>query len=845
MEQHYGMNNVPSKYKPFILPGATVKYARDRDFDVQHVKLDLNVDPEKKRLDGTAHITLTPIVDNVTRLEFDAVELDIKDVKLSAGKVAGSENGGRKLIIDLDKALKTSENITVSIRYSGEPRRGMYFIGPDKYYPDRPYQAWTQGEDEESRYWFPCYDYPNDRATSEVIVTVPQKYMAISNGTLVETKEEKAKGVKTFHWKQDIPHSSYLISLVVGEFALVKEKAEDIELQYYVPKGREEESKRSFEKTPKMVRFFSDYFGVKYPYPKYAQVVVSDFIFGGMENISATTLTERTLHDKRAHLDFTSEDLVAHELAHQWWGDLVTCRDWSHAWLNEGFATYCETLFKEYDLGKDEAAQYQLQDLEEYMDEDKDRYRRAIVSRSYIEPTELFDRHLYEKGGLVLHTLRYYLGDELFQKGLRNYANTFRERVVETSDFRRALEEATGKSLEGFFDQWVHHGGYPEFKVSYDWDDNAKIAKLSVHQTQAGEGETPSVFATPVDIAFTFVKGVQTKRVMITQREQTFYISLPEKPRDVEFDPGNWVLKTLDFDKPKPMLLQQLQTDRNVIGRVRAAQRLTKYPTEDVVDALKATIMKDGFWGVQAAAAKALGTIRTTLAMRALTAGLKTKHPKARRAVVKALGEFRDEDVAKMLIGVLDEGDPSYFVEAEAARSLGKTRSTKAFDVLKKNLRKESFNEVIRVGVFDGYAELKDPQAIPIIIEWTRYGKPHAAREAATKALGKLGEGKPEVTDHLVHLLDDPWFRVRLESCVALGELLDAKASGALERLVERELDGRVKRRAREAIQKIQAGREASDEFRKLRDDVDKLREENRQLKERLEKIEASTEKKR
>ncbi len=837
------MNSVPSKYKPFVLPGSSLHYARDREFDVQHVKLDLNVDPEKKKFEGTAHIKLTPIVDNVTRLEFDAVELDITDVKLSIGKPASWENTGRKIIVDLEKALKTGEHVTVSIRYAGEPRRGMYFVAPDKYYPDRPYQAWTQGEDEDSRYWFPCYDYPNDRATSEVVVTVPQKYVAISNGILLENRDEKSKGARTFHWKQDIPHSSYLISLVVGEFAVVKEKAEEVELQYYVPKGREEEAKRSFEKTPKMVRFFSEYFGVKYPYPKYAQVVVSDFIFGGMENISATTLTERTLHDKRAHLDFTSEDLVAHELAHQWWGDLITCRDWSHAWLNEGFATYCETLFKEDDLGRDEAAYYQLQDLQEYLDEDRDRYRRPIVSKSYIEPTELFDRHLYEKGGLVLHALRYYLGDELFQKGLRHYANTFREKVVETSDLRRAMEEATGKSLEGFFDQWVHHGGHPEFKVSYDWDDNAKIAKVSVSQTQANNGETPSVFVTPVDLSFTLLKGVQTRRVTISQRDETFYISLPEKPRDVEFDPGNWILKTLDFDKPKGMLLQQLQTDRNAIGRVRAAQRLSKYPTEDVVDALKTATLKDPFWGVQATAAKSLGTIRTTSALRALTAGLKTKHPKARRAVAKALGEFRDEDSAKVLIGVLDEGDQSYFVEGEAARSLGKTRSPKAFDVLKKNLRKESFNETIRIGVLDGFAELKDPQAIPIVVEWTRYGKPHLAREAATKALGKLGEAKPEVVDHLTGLLDDSWFRVRLEAAVALGELLDAKAIGALERMVEKELDGRVKRRAREAIRKIQAGREASDEFRRLRDDVDKLREENRQLKERLGKLELSSEK--
>jgi aminopeptidase N len=710
LEQECAESSISSKYKPFALPSSTVHYARDRNVDIRHVKLELNVDPVKKLLEGTVRIDLRPIVDNVTRLQFDAIELDIKDVKLN-GKQVNFENTGRSIVIDLDKALKTSEQVTIRVKYSGQPRRGLYFIGPDKSYPDRPYQAWTQGEDEDTRYWFPCYDYPDDKATSEVVVTVPQRFLAISNGSLVDTKEDKTKGTKTYHWKQDVPHSSYLTSLVVGEYSLIKEKVDDVELQYYVPKEREEDAKRSFEKTPKMVRFFGEYFGVKYPYPKYAQAIVSDFIFGGMENITATTLTWNTLHDKRAHLDFTSDDLVAHELAHQWWGDLLTCRDWSHAWLNEGFATYCETLFKEQDLGIEEAAYYQMQDLSDYLLEDKERYRRPIVTKTYAEPTELFDRHLYEKGGLVLHTLRYYLGDELFQKGLNLYANTFREKVVETSDFRRAMEDATGKSLEGFFDQWVHHAGHPEFKVGYEWDDNAKMARLTVSQTQVAEEETPAVFQTPVDVSFTLSRGVQTRRVLITQRDETLHFSLPEKPKDVEFDPGNWILKTLEFEKPKAMLLHQLQNDKNAIGRVRAAQRLSKHVSKDVIEVLKIAGLKDPFWGVQAEAAKSLGVIRTSDALKALLSCLKTKHPKARRAVVKALGEFRDEEAAKTLAAVLEEGDPSYYVEGEAARSIGKTKSPKAFDVLKRNLRKESHNEAIRIGVFDGYGELKDPQA--------------------------------------------------------------------------------------------------------------------------------------
>lgn len=838
------------KHKPFALPGSTTHYARDRDYDVQHVRLDLLVDPEKKRLEGTAHITLKPIAENMTRLEFDAVELEVRDVKISDNRqgAAGNnnhkpdfENTGQKIIVYLDKALKTSDNVTVSIRYSAQPRKGLYFVGPDKMFPKKPFQAWSKGEDEDNRYWYPSYDYPNDRATSEVVVTVPSQYIAVSNGVLVETKEDKAKtGLKTYHWKQDVPHVNYLTSLAVGEYAVSKEIVDGVELQYYVPKGREEDGKRSFEKTGQMVRFFGDYFGVKYPYPKYAQVVVSDFVVGGMENISATTLTENTLHDKRAHLDYSSEDLVSHELAHQWWGDLITCRDWSHAWLNEGFATYSEVLFKEHDMGREEAAYYQMNDLDNYLQEDSERYRRPIVSKTYMDPHDLFDRHLYEKGGLVLHALRYYLGDDNFQKGLQQYAITNRERVVETNDFRRALEDVTGRDLEAFFDQWVFHSGLPEFKVNYDWDDNAMIAKVTVSQKQAAERDTPSVFITPVDISFTLAKGVMSKRVNLTQRDEVFYFSLPEKPRDVEFDPGNWIPKAdLDFDKPKTMLQFQLQSDKNMIGRVRAAQRLAKYPTEDVVGALKDSLLKDPFWGVQAEAAKSLGAIKTNSALRALTIGLKAKHPKTRRAVVKALGEFRDDETAKLLTEILTEGDASYYVEGEAARSLGRTRSAKAFDTLKVALKKDSYNETIRIGVFDGFAELKNPLAIPILTEWTRYGKPNLAREAAIRALSRLGDGKPEVTDTLISLLEDQWFKVRWEAAVGLGSLQEQRAVPALEQLVSKELDGRVRRRAREALRQIQLGRDSGEQVRRMRDDVDKLQDENRQLKERLDRLES------
>jgi aminopeptidase N len=401
--------------RPFQPDHVEPKWPRDRIVDITHIRLQVTLDFKERRISGTATHRLAAILDDIRELEFDAAEIEVASVR--AGTQAISfDHSDEKLRIRLERALKAGDEIEVAIDYAARPRRGLYFVGPDEAYPNKPVEAWTQGEDEDSRYWFPCYDYPNDRVTSEVIATVPDTFTAVSNGSLVETTANPANRTRTFHWRHDVPHSAYLISLAAGEFVEVRDQAGSTPVLYYVHPGREEDARRAFGNTPKMIEFFERRIGVPYPYAKYAQVAVSDFIFGGMENTSATTQTADTLHDARAHLDFTSDPLVAHELAHQWWGDLLTCRDWSHAWLNEGFATYFEALWCEEDKGADEFAWNVRQDRDGYLDEDSRHYRRAIVTNKYRAPIELFDRHLYEKGSLVLHMLRRTVGDELFFK---------------------------------------------------------------------------------------------------------------------------------------------------------------------------------------------------------------------------------------------------------------------------------------------------------------------------------------------------------------------------------------------------------------------------------------------
>ena len=293
-------------------------------------------------------------------ITLDAFDLTVHRVR-SNGRLLPFDNDRRRLTIGLGRSRRVGRNIRLVVEYEAMPRRGLYFLRPDEAYPNRPRQVWSQGEDEDSRHWFPCYDYPNDRVTSEVVVTVPSRYIAISNGRLLEVREGE-DATKTYHWRQEQPHATYLVSLVVGEFARIEDEVDGIPVEYYVPPGREEDARRTLGQTPDVLRFFSETTGVPYPWDKYAQVTVADFIFGGMENTTATTLTDTVLHDQRAHLDFSAVALVAHEAAHQWFGDLLTCRDWSHAWLNEGFATYFELLYKEHHEGADEFVYARMQE---------------------------------------------------------------------------------------------------------------------------------------------------------------------------------------------------------------------------------------------------------------------------------------------------------------------------------------------------------------------------------------------------------------------------------------------------------------------------------------------------
>ena len=806
--------------KKFELPGSRAHYAPSLAFTISHMRLEIEPDFKERTIACEQRLEITALQD-IGSIELDAEDLDIKSV--SAGGRLDFRTLDNKLAIKLGRTLKEGAKAEVVIVYSARPRKGFYFIAPDKHYPDKQGEAWTQGETTEAKCWFPCIDHPQVKFSSDISVTVPAGTTAISNGRLTKVEQKGKKQV--YHWSEANPHPAYLTSVVIGKYAESKEG----NLYYYVPEERKQDAARSFERTPEMVKFFEDYLGTKYPYEKYSQVAVQDFVYGGMENSSCTTLTLDTLHDKKAHLDFTSDYLVSHELAHQWFGDLVTCRDWQHIWLNEGFATYCEALYWEASRGTDEFHYYVMQTADDYFEEAGARYVRPIVTKTYKHPDDLFDRHTYEKGGCVLHMLRQQIGDKYFRRALKTYLARFANSTAETDDLRKVFELETGKSLQQFFDQWIFRGGHPDLKVKFSVEGG--MAKVDVKQEQAGEP-----FEFPLEIKLVSGKGESTYAFDVSEKESSFQIPVDHEVDWFSVDPEFKILKTISVKAPKEMLIAQLQRGKTVVERVEAARALKGSPSDAAIDALQNAVLKDKFWGVAAEAAKALGSIKTDYAYEALKKCLQVKYPKARRAVVRALGEFKREESLAVLKPRLQ--DESYFVESEAATAIGKTKSSQAPAILKKAANTTSFQNVVAQGAIAGLKEFPgDKEIAAFLVEKSRYGNHHRVREAATFALGKFTDSHA-VFDQLKSLLTDKWFRVRINACRAFADAESVKAIPDLTWVSENDLDHRVRRVAEECINMIKDAAKKPKEVAQMREELDKVKSKNLELMQKMDRLE-------
>ena len=482
-------------------------------------------------------------------LTLDAVGFKVKKVTLGEGSQAVDakfNHDGKKLVVELGGKKSAGQPGQLHVEYLVEkPRAGLHFFAPTQSDPDIPLQVWSQGETITNRYWIPCIDDPDVRQSTRIVATVKKGLEAVSNGKLV-SRTENGDGTVTFDWNQEIPHSSYLVTLVVGEFDVVQEEWEGMPVIYYLPKGYGPHAKATYGRTPEMLTFLSQCFGIRYPWVKYAQVTTYAFN-GAMENTSATTMFEGVLRDERSLLDNDHDDFIVHELTHQWWGDMVTCRDWSHTWLNEGFATYGEALWDEHVAGREE---YDLTMFKKAPPAISAR-TRPVMDRRYLSPDSMFDNRSYPKGGWVLHMLRRKLGDEVFFRGLKEYGNTFRFQNAETTDFRRSMGAQSGRSLDRFFYDWLERSGSPTLSVKTDYNAETKTAEIVIKQTQTAEA-----FYLPLKFAL-YCQG-STEPVIVeeemTSKELTLKPTLPGALERIDVDPDMAVLADLRESQIAPAL---------------------------------------------------------------------------------------------------------------------------------------------------------------------------------------------------------------------------------------------------------------------------------------------------
>lgn len=759
-------------------------YARSRSYNLEHSRIALRFDVAHKKVLGDVTHTVSILRDGTAKIAFDSVGLTIENVTVNKSP-AKFETTAEKLIVPLPPGARAGEKFEVAIRYEGKPTKGMYFILPDKDYPDRPIQIWTQGESEDTRYYLPTYDYPNDRLTTETSLTVPAAWLTVSNGKLISVSDA-GRGLKTWEWRESVPSSTYLITVVAGEFDEVKDSWRGIPVTYYAPKGRGDRLAVNYSRTPAMIDLFSKKLGVDYPWEKYGQVMVDDFVAGGMENSSATTNTSSSLnHPKIAAEMVTDEDdLISHELGHQWFGDLVTCKDWGDIWLNEGFATFMENVWAEAHYGKDQA-DYELWEGGRAWFSEPNLFDKPIVRYDFEDSSE-FDGNAYTKGGWVLHMLRHQLGDDAFYSGLKHYLEANRGKNVVTSDLAKAIEESSHVNVDQFFSQWLYGAGAPKFDLGYSYDNDKHQVALTVKQTQKVEGHV-GIFHLPVNVEITTASGPKLYPISVSKAEQVFTFPADSAPLMVLFDKGGNILKSAEFHKEKKEWLYQLKNASDFADRADAVSALEKIKNDDeVVSALGNALHNDKFWGLRATAADALGQIGSPAASKQLLEALESaSEPWVRNRIAAALGNFKGDSAVTVKLTDIANDDRSYRARGAALQALGKLKSPGALATLQAAVSGDSPDGYLRNAALRALGPLGDDKAVPLLEQWSRPGKPIESRTAAMRSLASLEKNNQDITKQIAGYLTEPNFPVRMAAIFALGGRGDATAVPALEALLK------------------------------------------------------------
>jgi len=693
--------------------------------DLLHTKLEVSFDWDSAFLFGKANLSFSPYFYPTDTLVLDAKGFQIHTVALvdQIGKQSPLNYTYDSLFlkIKLDKTYKRSDTFEVFIDYTAMPNKlkeggsaaitsdkGLYFINNDGSDPNKPKQIWTQGETEASSCWFPTIDAPNEKTTQEIYITVDSVYETLSNGALIFQTENEG-GSRTDYWKQELPHAPYLFMMAIGDFAIVKDEWNGIPVNYYVEHKYKAFAKDIYPNTPEMLTFFSEKLGYDYPWDKYHQIVVRDYVSGAMENTGAVIYGEFAQGNDRFLIDNSAEDVVAHELFHHWFGDLVTCESWSNLPLNESFATYGEYLWNEYKYGKDEADRGGYNDQRIYLQQSRVN-KKKLIRFQYDNKEDMFDTHSYQKGGRILHMLRKYVGDDAFFAALNLYLTENEYTSVEIHQLRLAFEKITGEDLNWFFNQWFLGAGHPIIEVEQEYIDSTKMLAVTIKQSQKGEG-IADIFELPTTIGIVDAQGkLHRKEIRLVERNQTFTYPMNEAPLLINLDVDKILLAEIEqsIDKKDASLLYRVAT--NFVDKLAAIKLMKNLKDSVAHDAIEMAL-NDPFWSIRRLAirnSKNFVKARKEKAFQIFTMlAEKDEKSTVRSAAISALAKYFKEDLSPDLLKK-SINDRSYRVVSASLNALYEMNNEEGVSVAE-GLEKED-NSTLKTSIASIYAKEGDPK---------------------------------------------------------------------------------------------------------------------------------------
>ena len=844
----------------FVNPDVPGQYPPDLELEPVHLDIDLFIDIANLAAVGTVTTTVRARRHGAAKLSLDAVDFQDVGATGTDGHPLHWQYDGQKLTVTWDEPFAAGEERQLAVSYRVErPVDGLYFSRPDEAYPDRPSYAATDHETERARHWLPCLDLPNVRTALDFHLRADQRYTILANGTLVG-EDNHGDGTKTAHWRLEELCPSYLICFAVGDFVRADdgEFVQDgeagraahpaVPLAYFSsPEHSRDMLLRAFGRTRPMMAWMTKKLDMPFPFPKYYQFALP-MMGGAMENISLVSWTDSYVPDEamaREMLYFF--DMVnVHEMAHSYFGDAVVCRDFAHAWLKESWATYMEQCWREDNDGEDEALYTFYDHAQGYFKEADEKYQRPIVTRRFKSSWQMYDRHLYPGGACRLHTLRRELGDEVFWPAVQDYLKRYNGRVVETDDFRRVLEEHSGRSLVKFFDQWFISPGYPNIKVSFDYDEEEKLGTFTIEQTQEDKDKGVPLFAFNTQVSWT-VDGQEHRRpVKMDQARHVVMAAMASKPEMVRFDPDCQVLHKLAFNPGDEMLRRQLVEAKDVIGRILAARELARTAKRSNIQAIVEAYKQESHWGVREQMAGILAETKMEAAVTGLTELVAFEtDPMVLPALFRATAEVRDPGLASALANRVKADDLGPRARQAGFQAIGAQRAAADWDLLVAGSQTAGYNGVAQSGAFAGLAATRRPEAVDRLLAAVDYGREsNRVRPAIAGALGDIGRGlekaeRERVMEKLADLLRDPWPNVHRRAAWALTKM---KATETIESL---EAYGRgLSQQEKVRVDKLMEALRAEDKVdgSALKKEVERLDEKVRKLEEQLQKMAARLE---